>query len=63
MADLSPAPPAWPWDRAAPERRGEVHRTVTAGDLDDLHHVNNVRYLAWCEEVARAHAVAAAAGS
>jgi acyl-CoA thioester hydrolase len=29
--------------------------TVTDGDLDDLRHVNNIRYLDWVQEVSRAH--------
>ena len=30
-------------------------RLVTAADLDDLQHVNNVRYLEWVQEISRAH--------
>lgn len=29
--------------------------TVTDGDLDDLKHVNNIRYLEWVQEISRAH--------
>ncbi len=29
--------------------------TVTAEDLDELHHVNNVVYLRWVQDVATAH--------
>jgi acyl-CoA thioester hydrolase len=29
--------------------------TVTQGDLDELNHVNNVRYLQWVQDAAKAH--------
>ena len=29
--------------------------TVTKDDLDELHHVNNVRYVQWVQDVAEAH--------
>ena len=29
--------------------------TVAAGDLDELHHVNNVVYLRWVQDIATAH--------
>jgi acyl-CoA thioester hydrolase len=29
--------------------------TVTADDLDELHHVNNVVYLRWVQDIATAH--------
>jgi acyl-CoA thioester hydrolase len=29
--------------------------TVDSGDLDDLDHVNNVRYLEWVQDVSREH--------
>ena len=29
--------------------------TVTESDLDDLKHVNNVRYLEWVQDVSKAH--------
>ena len=29
--------------------------TVADGDLDDLEHVNNIRYLEWVQEISRAH--------
>ena len=29
--------------------------TVSAGDLDELHHVNNVVYLRWVQDIATAH--------
>ncbi|MEF2279068.1 thioesterase family protein [Deinococcus sp. YIM 134068] len=45
------------WDSLPDERRHEIEVTVAPGDLDDLHHVNNTVYLAWCEAVARAHAL------
>lgn len=33
-----------------------VHRrTVTEDDLDDLHHVNNVRYVQWIQDIAKEH--------
>lgn len=44
------------WDDLPPQRKHEEILTVEPGDLDDLHHVNNVVYLAWCERAARAHA-------
>lgn len=30
-------------------------RTVAEEDLDDLHHVNNVRYVQWIQDVAKEH--------
>ena len=30
-------------------------RTVTEDDLDDLHHVNNVRYVQWIQDIAKEH--------
>ncbi|WP_034407833.1 acyl-CoA thioesterase [Deinococcus murrayi] len=45
------------WEDLPPQRKYEETLTVEAGDLDDLHHVNNVVYLSWCERVARAHAL------
>ena len=53
-ADLPEAHPDW--DGLIPERRHELLLTVGPDDLDELDHVNNVVYLAWCELVARAHA-------
>ncbi|MGJ8659374.1 MAG: acyl-CoA thioesterase [Cellulophaga fucicola] len=29
--------------------------TVTANDLDDLNHVNNVRYLQWVQDISKEH--------
>ncbi|GAB5474366.1 MAG: acyl-CoA thioesterase [Maribacter sp.] len=29
--------------------------TVTEDDLDDLHHVNNVRYVQWIQDISKAH--------
>lgn len=29
--------------------------TVTPEDLDELHHVNNIRYVEWIQEIARQH--------
>ena len=29
--------------------------TVTEGDLDELKHVNNIRYLEWVQQVSKAH--------
>lgn len=43
------------WATFPERRRHELLLTVQPADLDDLHHVNNVTYLAWCEAVARAH--------
>ncbi|MFC4637322.1 acyl-CoA thioesterase [Deinococcus hohokamensis] len=45
------------WAVLPDARRHELNLTVQAGDLDDLDHVNNTVYLAWCEAVARAHAL------
>ncbi len=36
-------------------RTHTLHVWVQPEDIDDLGHVNNVVYLAWCELVARAH--------
>ena len=33
----------------------EATRSVIADDLDDLMHVNNVRYVQWVQEIAMAH--------
>jgi acyl-CoA thioester hydrolase len=33
----------------------ELLVTVRPGHLDDLHHVNNVQYLAWVQQVSKAH--------
>ncbi|MEJ2585488.1 MAG: thioesterase family protein [Robiginitalea sp.] len=36
----------------------KIHKktiTVSPGDLDDLEHVNNIRYLQWVQEISRAH--------
>lgn len=33
----------------------EHQLTVTQDDLDELQHVNNVRYLQWVQDVAKAH--------
>lgn len=30
-------------------------RTVTEDDLDELHHVNNVRYVQWIQDIAKEH--------
>jgi len=30
-------------------------RTVIKEDLDDLEHVNNVRYVQWIQDIAKAH--------
>lgn len=45
------------WDTLPAPRRHERTLHVQPGDLDDLHHVNNTVYLAWCEQVAREHAL------
>ncbi|GGL05560.1 acyl-CoA thioesterase [Deinococcus radiotolerans] len=45
------------WADVPDTRRHEQTVTVSPADLDDLHHVNNTVYLAWCEDVARAHAL------
>ncbi len=45
------------WDALPEARKHAITLTVTQGDLDDLHHVNNTVYLAWCEQVARQHAL------
>ena len=31
------------------------HLAVSPSDLDDLNHVNNVRYVYWAQEIAKAH--------
>lgn len=33
----------------------EQELTVSKDDLDELHHVNNVRYVQWVQDVAKAH--------
>ena len=33
----------------------EVTHTVISDDLDDLLHVNNVRYVQWVQDIAKAH--------
>lgn len=38
-----------------PRREHTLCLTVQQGDIDDLGHVNNVVYLAWCERAAREH--------
>ncbi|SMB90562.1 acyl-CoA thioesterase [Deinococcus hopiensis] len=45
------------WSSLPERRKHEMVVTVQATDLDDLNHVNNQVYLAWCEQVARAHAL------
>lgn len=45
------------WTDLPDTRRHEQTVTVQASDLDDLDHVNNTVYLAWCEQVAREHAL------
>ncbi len=45
------------WTEVPDTRRHERTVTVQASDLDDLDHVNNTVYLAWCEQVAREHAL------
>lgn len=44
------------WEALPEARRHELRLTVQGSDLDEMNHVNNVVYLAWCEAVARAHA-------
>ena len=36
-------------------KRFEKRLIVTPDDLDDLQHVNNVRYLEWVQEISREH--------
>lgn len=36
-------------------KRFEKRLTVAAADLDELQHVNNVRYLDWVQEISREH--------
>ena len=43
-------------------RRFTLRLTVQSAELDELGHVNNVVYLGWIEQVARAHAEAVGAG-
>lgn len=33
----------------------EAYRSVVSEDLDDLMHVNNVRYVQWVQDLAKAH--------
>lgn len=33
----------------------EVHKVVSQEDLDELKHVNNVRYIEWVNDIAEAH--------
>ena len=33
----------------------EKHITVNKNDLDELNHVNNVRYVQWIQDIAKAH--------
>jgi acyl-CoA thioester hydrolase len=33
----------------------EIEHIVVSDDLDELHHVNNVRYVQWVQDVAKAH--------
>ncbi len=33
----------------------EMIKTVEPGDLDELEHVNNVRYVQWIQDISRAH--------
>ncbi|WP_196891719.1 acyl-CoA thioesterase [Aureivirga marina] len=37
------------------EERFKMEIVVRNSDLDDLNHVNNVRYVKWMEDVAKAH--------
>lgn len=43
-------------------RSYNLQLTVRSAELDELGHVNNVVYLGWIEQVARAHAEAVGAG-
>ena len=43
-------------------RRFALRLTVQSAELDELGHVNNVVYLGWIEQVARAHAESVGAG-
>jgi acyl-CoA thioester hydrolase len=38
-----------------PDARFQRTITVTADELDELHHVNNVVYLRWVQDIATAH--------
>ncbi|ABF45830.1 MULTISPECIES: acyl-CoA thioesterase [Deinococcus] len=51
------------WNTLPSRRRYEITVTAQFGDLDDLNHVNNTVYLAWCEQVARAHALSLGMGT
>lgn len=35
-------------------------RTINSSDLDEMHHVNNIRYIFWIQEISRAHWLAKA---
>ena len=36
-------------------QRFEILKTVTKGDLDELNHVNNIRYVSWVNDIAQLH--------
>jgi acyl-CoA thioester hydrolase len=40
---------------AIPPAAFQLEITATEGDMDELGHVNNVVYLAWAQDVAKAH--------
>lgn len=51
------------WETFPEQRRFEMFLHVQETELDDLNHVNNVVYLAWCEQVARQHALSLGLGT
>lgn len=59
QALVTPTPSAAERDRL---RSYTLQLTVRSAELDELGHVNNVVYLGWIEQVARAHAEAVGAG-
>lgn len=62
QAAVSPPQPATQAEPAYWLRSFALNLTVQSAELDELGHVNNVVYLSWIEQVARAHADAVGAG-
>ncbi|WP_240738278.1 acyl-CoA thioesterase [Deinococcus fonticola] len=51
------------WNTLPTQQRYKIQLPVQPADLDDLNHVNNTVYLAWCEQVARQHALSVGLGT
>ncbi len=62
MSQATVSPPTAAAEPAYWLRSFALHLTVQSAELDELGHVNNVVYLSWIEQVARAHADAVGAG-